>query len=238
MEENAKRLAVHSSQRALIGGFAQLLSEHGAGWQLCELPRVSDTNAWWSAVEKSRPHVVLIDCLHRVPRQLISDLRRVLPDSRILLWVEEPSLTLANYAHSLDVRGIVKVEISGDLFLRCIERVYSGELWYERSVTEGLMNSVQIKLSRREHQLLAAVSKGLSNKEIASLLGLKEGTIKFYLSRLFRKCGVLDRLELALFGLRYLFQQGSMDEEEVVTPNMPVRLFVEAEQVVQHLKAG
>ena len=58
----------------------------------------------------------------------------------------------------------------------------------------------------------------MKNREIASSLFLSEGTIKVYLSKLFRKLGVKDRFELALYGLRNMAEgetgnrPGSTDE--------------------------
>ncbi len=59
-----------------------------------------------------------------------------------------------------------------------------------------------VRLSRREGQLVTLLSHGLKNKEIAQCLGISEGTVRVYLSKLYLKIGVNDRFELALFGLR------------------------------------
>jgi DNA-binding CsgD family transcriptional regulator len=59
-----------------------------------------------------------------------------------------------------------------------------------------------VHLSRREGQLVTLLSQGLKNKEMAQCLGISEGTIRVYLSKLYLKIGVNDRFELALFGLR------------------------------------
>ena len=53
----------------------------------------------------------------------------------------------------------------------------------------------QVALSRRERQLLEHVSQGLTNKEIAEELGLTIGTTKYYLTQLFRKLHVRNRLQ-------------------------------------------
>src|SRR5262245_27268603 len=50
-------------------------------------------------------------------------------------------------------------------------------------------------LSYREQQILNHVSKGLTNKEIADRLGLTVGTIKHYVTQLFKKMNVRNRLE-------------------------------------------
>ena len=54
-------------------------------------------------------------------------------------------------------------------------------------------------LSAREKQLAKLVFQAKSNKEIASDLHLAEGTIKEYLHTIFRKLGVKNRTELALW---------------------------------------
>ena len=54
-------------------------------------------------------------------------------------------------------------------------------------------------LSAREKQLAKLVYQAKSNKEIANDLHLAEGTIKEYLHTIFRKLGVKNRTELALW---------------------------------------
>ena len=54
-------------------------------------------------------------------------------------------------------------------------------------------------LTLREKQIIALVTQAKLNKEIAYDLHLSEGTIKEYLNKIFRKLGVRNRLELALW---------------------------------------
>jgi DNA-binding NarL/FixJ family response regulator len=54
------------------------------------------------------------------------------------------------------------------------------------------------RLSAREADVALAVHEGRSNKEIASLLGISERTVKAHLGAAFEKLGVRDRLQLAL----------------------------------------
>jgi len=62
-------------------------------------------------------------------------------------------------------------------------------------------------LSFREKQVVHLVSQAKLNKEIAHELHLSEGTIKEYLNRIFRKLGVSNRTELAIWALRHQGQQ-------------------------------
>ncbi len=52
-----------------------------------------------------------------------------------------------------------------------------------------------LRLSPREAEVAALLATGLSNKEIALRLGLREVTIKVYAAALFRKLGVRNRTE-------------------------------------------
>ena len=49
-------------------------------------------------------------------------------------------------------------------------------------------------LTRREQQLLPLIAQGLTNKEIASHLGLSEQTVKNHIHRILQKVGSEDRL--------------------------------------------
>jgi DNA-binding NarL/FixJ family response regulator len=53
-------------------------------------------------------------------------------------------------------------------------------------------------LSPRSWQVIELVAQGLPNREISKRMGLAEGTVKQYLSRVFKKTGVCNRTQLAL----------------------------------------
>jgi DNA-binding CsgD family transcriptional regulator len=54
----------------------------------------------------------------------------------------------------------------------------------------------QVKLTRREEEVLCGLMKSLANKEIASNLNLSERTVKFHVSSLLAKFRVRGRMEL------------------------------------------
>ena len=53
-------------------------------------------------------------------------------------------------------------------------------------------------ISAREEQLLALVRRGLTNREIAKRMDVREQTVKNALAVLFQKCHVRNRTQLAL----------------------------------------
>jgi DNA-binding NarL/FixJ family response regulator len=117
-------------------------------------------------------------------------------------------------AVQLGARGVVlKAEASALLF-EAILAVVEGNFWLgsqqlpdqETALRKTLASPGQsnrdFDLSPREREILAALADGLTNREIADRFGLSEITVKHHLKSIFDKCGVSNRLELALFALR------------------------------------
>jgi len=57
-------------------------------------------------------------------------------------------------------------------------------------------------LSKREMEVLAQLTQGLSNKEIAGGLGISHQTVKNHVTAILRKLGVEDRTQAAIYALR------------------------------------
>lgn len=109
---------------------------------------------------------------------------------------------------------------SFQLFCECIERVHKGEIFATNQQLSYLLDSVcqspclrvvsatgEILLTSREEQVVALVTDGLSNRNVASELGLSEHTVKKYLFRIFEKLGISSRVELVLYALHHGSQQ-------------------------------
>lgn len=57
-------------------------------------------------------------------------------------------------------------------------------------------------LSSREMEVLECVTLGMSNKEIAGILGISHQTVKNHVTAILRKLGVEDRTQAAVYALR------------------------------------
>lgn len=54
-------------------------------------------------------------------------------------------------------------------------------------------------IAEKEQEIIKQVAKGLSNKEISTLLYLSEGTVRNYISSILEKLSLRDRTQLAIF---------------------------------------
>src|SRR5258708_37013629 len=91
----------------------------------------------------------------------------------------------------------------------------AGKVYNERGVQEWLNNRVEalsgpyvvdssehfVPLSPREMEILRCVTRGLSNKEIASELGISHQTVKNHTTSILDKLNVEDRTQAAVYPL-------------------------------------
>ena len=70
-------------------------------------------------------------------------------------------------------------------------------------------------LSKREMEVLSYVVRGMSNKEIAFLLGISHQTVKNHITAILRKFGVEDRTQAVIYALKRGWVQLHDDEQGV-----------------------
>ncbi len=105
--------------------------------------------------------------------------------------------------------GILPPTTDYSQFKKAIKSVISGELWFERGKLQDLvsnMNSFVAKkrsfLTRIETEIVKMICQGHSNKEIMKKLKVTEQSVKSHLNRIYKKTGVSDRLQLAIYAIR------------------------------------
>ena len=150
-------------------------------------------------VEQTRPDVVVLDLTAEMTLGLISALRNAAPDARLILWGRSFSEELRYQAREMGVAGFLLRGLSKEDFVENLIGVAGGGDLFG---TQEPAHSKKVSLTKRESQLVTLLAQGLKNKEIASCLGITEGTVRIYLSKLFVKIGARDRFEVAVFGLK------------------------------------
>lgn len=117
-------------------------------------------------------------------------------------------------ALQLGARGVVRKDALGEL-VAAIRAVLDGQYWLDGKVVPNvvqLLNELAAStradtprndfgLTPRELEIVALVTEGCGNREIAGRLTISEETVKRHLTHIFDKVGMSTRLELALFAL-------------------------------------
>jgi two-component system nitrate/nitrite response regulator NarL len=92
-----------------------------------------------------------------------------------------------------------------DVLLSCLRQVARGATWVEETFEpqkEPPLRPAHSPLTVRELQVMELVERGLKNKDIGDVLGIRTGTVKIHLKHIFEKTGIRGRYGLALSGLK------------------------------------
>jgi len=150
------------------------------------------------------------------------------PNAGVIAWLASISPEVALTSLELGARGVLGDRCSERDIVQCVKAIRGGGTWVPEELNTALLTRRVCKLTPREAELIALLTSGLRNKEIAYSLGITEGTVKVYLSKIFTKLGVSDRFELALFALRSLGvlpAHTDLQQQPTAGPQMRARSF-------------
>jgi DNA-binding NarL/FixJ family response regulator len=105
-----------------------------------------------------------------------------------------------------DLGQAINVAISGGgnvLSPRVIQNLFEDvESSNQTANGHGRVRRTEYNLTQREHDILALLSEGRSNRSIAQNLYLSEKTVKAHLAAIFRKLGVTNRTQAAMMAVQ------------------------------------
>ena len=167
-------------------------------------------------VARHRPEVVLMDI--RLPGasgiEACEEITRLYPDTRVVMLTSYAEDEMLFSAIRAGASGYVLKQIGGEDLVRAIEAVGRGEASLDPAVTQRVFQEVRravkeeealafANLSQQEKHVLLLVSEGKTNREIAKLLFLGEGTVRNYVSSILSKLGVSNRAEAAAYAVEH-----------------------------------
>jgi DNA-binding NarL/FixJ family response regulator len=104
-----------------------------------------------------------------------------------------------------DLGQAINVAISGGgnvLSPRVIQNLFEDVESGQSNNGRGRSRRTEYNLTQREHDILALLSEGRSNRSIAQNLYLSEKTVKAHLAAIFRKLGVTNRTQAAMMAVQ------------------------------------
>lgn len=161
-------------------------------------------------VNQFRIDIVLLDI--NLPdtcgTDLIDKIKKVRPEVKILMLTGQNPKGYITKSINKGAHGFLVKDCSVKEMTRAIFRVYEGSVYFSKDI-EALINnnlhspdkSDKIRcesLTNREIETIELISKGLHNKEIASVLGINVRTVDFHVSNILLKLGVTTRLEAVI----------------------------------------
>ena len=151
------------------------------------------------ALPGARPELLILD--NDMPERSGLDVLRTLRskgDNRpVVLLTSRLNDELAREAVKLSVNGIVIKSTAPRDLLVCLDQEVMQRVM-EQAMSPDAPRDPFDALSARERAVASLVQRGLRNKEVASELGLTEGTVKVHLHKVFDKLGIRGRTELIL----------------------------------------
>ncbi len=190
MAERPLRVLIVDDHAVVQWGFKILLGQQR--WvERCVV--ASDPDEGLEAAQRMKPDVALVDLFlgERSGAELCEAIRGVSPETRVLLisgvgWISPQA------AKTAGASGFVSKDWSADEVAMAVRMVGRGMTVFGRQ-EEGPATP----LSPREREVLALISSGATNREIAERLYLSPHTVKEHASSLYRKLGVKNRAEAA-----------------------------------------
>jgi DNA-binding NarL/FixJ family response regulator len=151
------------------------------------------------------PDITLMDL--RMPEmsgvEAIQAIRKDRPESRFIVLTTYDGDEDIHRALTAGARAYLLKGMSHTELLEAIRNVHGGLRWLPGPVLQTLAGRPpNCKLSARELQVVGLIVKGMSNREIATTLGITEGTVKWHVNIILERFGVHDRTQAAIAAVR------------------------------------
>jgi DNA-binding NarL/FixJ family response regulator len=171
------------------------------------------------AVQKTlrlKPDVVVMDI--RLPGgsgiEACRKIAEQLADTKVIMLTSYAEDDMLFDAISAGACGYVLKQIGSDDLIRAVEAVGSGEALLDPALTQRVFARVReaarkdqeeafAGLTDQEMRVLAQVAEGKTNREIAGVLFLGEGTVRNYVSSILSKLNLTNRAEAAAYAVKH-----------------------------------
>ena len=159
-------------------------------------------------ISENKIDIILLDM--RMPimngQEVLAEIEKRKLDVKVIVLTTFDEDDLINSAIKYKTSGYLLKTSKPDKIISAIKSVYLGNGVFESGIVSklGLSNNEKNKdlkeyeLTERELDIVKLISKGLSNKEIASEIFLSEGTVKNHITSILSKMDLKHRTQIAV----------------------------------------
>ena len=199
------RIAIANDYEIVVAGVASLLSRFGDRVRVVELSANMQV--------ASDVDVVLYDTFGQVQGDGF-DLEDLLRGSgakvAVFSWNVQPELVERALARG--VRGYLSKALTAEEIVAGLEAIHRGEIVTEMMKLQveggetGDWPGQEFGLTQREAEVLALITQGLTNQEIADKAYISINSVKTYVRTAYRKIGVSRRAQAVSWGIDHGFR--------------------------------
>jgi len=191
-------------------GIRQLLEFDGS------IEVIAEANDGEECIEKLqsvKPQILLLDI--NMPKkngiEVLEEIKRKNIDIKVLILTVHDEIEYLLKAVDIGVNGYILKDSESAELKKAINVIINGESYIQpklipalntRLVARDVDNDKLASLTSRELEVLIKVANGMFNKEIATSLNISERTVKNHISNIFKKIGVSDRTQAAVFAIK------------------------------------
>lgn len=194
-------------------GLKALLDKHP------EFEVVAEASSANESVEKTKAHepdVVVMDIRLKGGSgiEACERITEEFPETKVIMLTSYAEDEMLFSAIRAGAAGYVLKQIGGDDLVKAIESIGRGEALLDPAVTQRVFQEVRkaareeeasafAELTQQEMHVLQLVSEGRTNRQIAEMLYLGEGTVRNYVSSILSKLNVRNRAEAAAYAVEH-----------------------------------
>ena len=167
------------------------------------------------AVRRHEPDIVILDLPRHDAFRVLRLLQREHVSTRPVVLASAADQDEMIHAIQLGARAVVRKELSPEAFVACIREAYKRDQPLDAHNDADVMTNVfrtgmlslrrpaARQLTPRESEIAQLAVRGISTKDIAARLDVKQGTVKIHLHSIYEKLNVGGRLGLILYARRH-----------------------------------
>ena len=173
----------------------------------------SNSNDLFFELVKFAPDICIVDPAGFLEGdELVKKIYQTRPEVKVFVLTSRKDPDFVYALYSIGIAGYVLKSSESKTLYKAISVVLDGGQFIEPILIPALKDKIDrlesgltnddFALTKRERAILQYVAGGLYNKEIAFNLGIKEKTVKNHITSLFKKIGVKDRIQAAVFAVK------------------------------------